>query len=55
MTPGIERVQALADIPRSGYVVIATKPVHRLQIRPIVYNYGGPLTIPPAYILIRGV
>jgi len=32
MTPGIERVQALADIPRSGYVVIATKPVHRLQI-----------------------
>jgi len=26
--PDIERVQALADISRSGYVVIATKPVH---------------------------
>ena len=24
------------------YVVIATKPVHRLQIRPIVHNYGTP-------------
>jgi len=38
--PGIKRVglQALADISRSGYVVIATKPVHRLQIRPIVHN-----------------
>jgi len=36
--PGIERVQALADISRSGYVVIATKPVHRSQIRPIVHN-----------------
>jgi len=33
------RVQALADISRSAlYVVIATKPVHRLQIRPIVHN-----------------
>jgi len=39
-------VQALADILRSGYVVIATKPVHRLQIRPIVPNYGAPPTIP---------
>ena len=36
--PGIERVQALADILRSGYVVIATKPVHQLQMRPIVHN-----------------
>jgi len=25
-------------ISRSGYVVIATKPVQRLQIRPIVHN-----------------
>jgi len=44
------RVQALADISRSAlyllavyklasvYVVTATKPVHRLQIRPIVHN-----------------
>jgi len=38
LQPGIERVQAFADISRSRYVVIATKPVHRLQIRPIVHN-----------------
>jgi len=38
LQPAIERVQALADILRSGYVVIATKPVHRLKIRPIVHN-----------------
>ena len=37
---GIERVglQALVVISRSRYVVIATKPVHRLQIRPTVHN-----------------
>jgi len=41
LIPGIERVQALAGISRSAriykaisYVVIATKPVHRSQIRP---------------------
>jgi len=28
------------------YVVIATKPVHRLQIRPILHNYGAPLALP---------
>jgi len=28
------------------YVVIATKPVHRLQIRPIVDNYRAPPTTP---------
>jgi len=51
LQPSIERVQALADIPRSAlyafavykelthvYVVIATKPVHRLQIRAILHN-----------------
>jgi len=32
--------QALADISRSRYVVIATEPVHRLQIRPIVAQLG---------------
>ena len=37
ITPGIERVQALADISRS-FRVIATKPVHRLQICPIMHN-----------------
>jgi len=36
--PSIERVQTLADISRSRYVVMGTKPVHRLQIRPIVHN-----------------
>jgi len=30
--PRVERVQALADISRSRYVVIATKPVHRLGL-----------------------
>jgi len=38
LQPGIERVQALADISRSRCVAIATKPVHRLQICPIVHN-----------------
>jgi len=36
--PGIDRVQALADISRSRYVLIATKPVHRLQILPVAHN-----------------
>jgi len=36
--PGIEPVRALADISRSALRCIATKPVHRLQIRPIVHN-----------------
>jgi len=44
--PGIQRVQALADISHSRYVVIATKLVHRLQIRPMVHNHGEPPTIP---------
>jgi len=39
-------VQTLADIARSGYVVIATKPVHRLQICPVVHNKRAPSTIP---------
>jgi len=37
------------------YVVIATKPVHRLQICPIVHNYRAPPTIPPCYIRVRAV
>jgi len=39
--PGIERVQALADISRSAlccHRLIATKPMHRLHSRPIVLN-----------------
>jgi len=35
---GTEGVQALAHKLHSGYVVIATKPMHPLQIRPVVYN-----------------
>ena len=31
-------------------VVIATKPAHRLQIRPTVHNQRVPSTIPPTYI-----
>jgi len=45
LQPGIERVQALADISRSRYVVLATKPVHRLHIRPTVHT-GAPPIIP---------
>ena len=38
------------------YVVIATKPVHRLQIYPIMHNYREPpTTIPPTYIRGRAV
>ena len=37
------------------YVVIATKPVHRLQIRPIMHNYKEPPTIPPTYTRVRAV
>jgi len=53
--PGIQRVQALADISRSRYVVITTKPVHRLQICPIVHDYRAPRTIPLRYIPARAV
>jgi len=47
--PGTERVQALADILHSRYVVTATKPVHPLQIHPIVLKYGAPLPFPKLY------
>jgi len=50
--PGTEWVQALADISHSGYVVTATKPVHWLQIRPIVHNYPYHS---PRYIRVRAV
>jgi len=38
--------RTLADISRSRYVAIATKPAHRLQIRPIVHFPGHPLPFP---------
>jgi len=37
------------------FVVIATKPVHQLQIRPIVHTYGAPSTIPTSCIRVRAV
>ena len=39
----------------SRYVAIATQPVHRLQIRPIVHNQGAASTTPPSYIQVRAV
>jgi len=36
-------------------VAIATHPVHRLQIRPIVHNYGASPTTPPSYIRVRAI
>jgi len=37
------------------YVVKATKPLHRLQISPIVHNYRAPPNIPPSYIWVHAV
>jgi len=37
------------------YVAIATQPVHRLQIRPIVHNWGAASTTPTSYIRVRAV
>jgi len=52
--PGIERVQALADISRWPYDVIASKTEHRLQIRQIVHKQRAlPITAPNNYILVR--
>ena len=39
----------------SRYVAIATQPVPRLQIRPIVHNQGAASTMPPSYIQFRAV
>jgi len=36
-------------------VAIATQSVHRLQIRPIVHNYGTSPTTPPSYIRVRAI
>jgi len=45
-------------LPRISIVLsiaIATQPVHRLQIRPIVHNYGASPTTPPSYIRVRAI
>jgi len=39
----------------SRYVAIATQPVHRLQIRPTLHNYGASPTTPPSYIRVRAI
>jgi len=48
--PCITRHKASTSTRVRRYVVTATKPMHRLQIRPIV-----PPTIPPSYIRVRAV
>jgi len=53
--PGRQRVQALADILHSRYVITAMQPVHRLQTRPIVQNYAAPPAILPSYIWLCAV
>jgi len=47
----------VTDIHRQiwQYVVIATKPMHRLQICPTVHTYRAPPTIPPSYIRVHAV
>ena len=55
MEPGIERVQALPDISHWSYVVTVMKPMHRLQICPIMHHNGAPPTIPPSYMRVRAV
>ena len=40
-------------LPRISSVAIATQPVHRLQIRPVVHNQGASPTTPPSYIRVR--
>ena len=47
-------IQALADISRSGYVVIATKPVHCAS-PPNSAQLEGTPTIPPSYIQVLAV
>jgi len=39
----------------SRYVAIATQPVHRLQIRPIVHNWGASPTTPASYTRVRAI
>jgi len=50
----MERVKALADISRSRLYVIATKPVHRLQIPQQCTTRGHPYHS-PSHIRVRAV
>ena len=39
----------------SHYIAVATQPVDRLQIRPIVHNQGASPTTPPSYTGVRTI
>jgi len=41
-------------LPRISSVALATRPVHRLQLRQIVHNQGASPTTPPSYIWVKG-
>jgi len=45
----------LLAFPVQCCVVVATKSVHRLQIRPIVHDWRAPPTIPPSYVRVHAV
>jgi len=45
----------LGSVTHFHSVAIATQPVHRLQIRPIMHNYGASPTTPPSYIRVRAI
>jgi len=53
----VRRAVGLVDyrwaLPRISSVAIATQPVRRLQIRPIVHNQGASPTTTPSYIRAR--
>jgi len=55
----VRHAVGLADyrwaLPRISSVAIAMQPVHRLQIRPILHNYGASPTTPPSYIRVRAI
>jgi len=52
----LEYKHVLANISRSHYVALATQPVHRLQVRPVVpAQIGASPTTPPSYIWVRAI
>jgi len=53
---GIEEYKhVLANILHSRYVAIAMQPVHRLQIRLIVHNWGASPTTLPSYTRVHAI
>jgi len=55
MKPGLEQVQALADISCSVLCCRGNEIVHQLQICPTVHNWRAPPTIPPSYVRVHAV